>query len=291
MKFLRFSLTRIILGGIILLVSYVLFSEYLRDYLTNGGLQKPWPLLISTAVTLVLLPLLYKWFFGGVEGRRVGEISLQRFFPNMVWGVLLGVVLQSFVIMVIYAMGGYTVVSVNSPSVMLLPLCGALMTGVFEELVFRGVVFRIVEERLGSWVALLLSALIFGLLHAFNDNATLIDGVAVSIEAGLLLAVCYMLTRNLWMPIMFHAAWNFTQGTVYGAAVSGGAAGESLISAQIDGAKWFTGGGFGPEGSVQAVVLCTLATVVMLVVCLRKGRVVKGALWLKKEERHAADAK
>lgn len=290
MKFLRFSLTRIVLGAILILFSYVILSNYLPSLAFQLGLPEQASVCIFSILTVILLPLIYKWFFGWIEKRTVTEVSFDRFGRNLLWGLLLGVVLQSFVIMFIYAMGGYTVTGVNSASVMLMPFLFAMITGVFEEVLFRGVVFRIVEERLGSWIALIISALIFGFLHLANQNSEFTDGLAVAIEAGLLLGACYILTRNLWMPIIFHAAWNFTQGTIYGAAVSGGSDGNSLIMAKIEGAKWFTGGGFGPEGSVQAVVFCSIATVVILILCAKKGLFVKGALWLKKEEGHAQNA-
>ncbi len=99
----------------------------------------------------------------------------------------------------------------------------------------RGVLFRIVEESLGSWIALALSAALFGALHAFNPGATLTSSIAIALEAGVLLAAVFMVTRRLWMVIGLHTAWNFTEGGVFGASVSGGDA-HGMLASQF---PWF----------------------------------------------------
>ncbi len=61
--------------------------------------------------------------------------------------------------------------------------------------------FRVIEQSLGSWVALVLSAFFFGLLHAGNPNATWAAALGLSLQAGVLLAAAYMVSRSLWLPI------------------------------------------------------------------------------------------
>jgi membrane protease YdiL (CAAX protease family) len=148
-----------------------------------------------------------------------------------------------------------------------------LLVGIQEEIALRGVFFRAVEESLGSYISLGLSALLFGILHIVNPNATLASALAISLEAGVLLAAAYMLTRSLWLAIGIHWGWNFIQGPVFGAAVSGGQ-GKSLIKPLITGPAWATGGAFGPEGGLIAVLICTLAGVLLLYLAARRGQVV-----------------
>jgi membrane protease YdiL (CAAX protease family) len=71
-----------------------------------------------------------------------------------------------------------------------------------------------------------LAAAIFGLVHALNPGATVVSTAAIAIEGGLLLAAAYALIRNLWLPIGLHFGWNFTEGGIFGASVSGAAAGK-----------------------------------------------------------------
>jgi hypothetical protein len=143
------------------------------------------------------------------------------------------------------------------------PLLDAVIAAVTEEVLMRGVLFRIVEERLGSWIALVFSAVLFGALHAFNPGATITSSIAIAFEAGVLLAAVFIYTRRLWMVIGLHAAWNFTEGGIFGASVSGTDAHGVLVS-QFHGPDVLTGGAFGPEASIVAVVICFAAGVFFL---------------------------
>ena len=130
-----------------------------------------------------------------------------------------------------------------------------LVVAVGEELLFRGVLFRWIDEKFGFAVALVASSLLFGLVHISNDNATWWSAFAIAIEAGLLLAAAYKWSGTLWLPIGIHWAWNFSQGNIFGFAVSGQQAGASLFLSQTQGSDWITGGAFGPEASVIGVLV------------------------------------
>src|SRR5690606_38179680 len=110
------------------------------------------------------------------------------------------------------------------------PLTMAFTSAIFEEILLRGIIFRILEEKLGSYIALFISALIFGALHLANPNSSITAAVGLAIQAGLLLGAAYIYTRNLWFPIAIHFAWNFTQSAVFGANVSGGSISKTLIT-------------------------------------------------------------
>ena len=97
-----------------------------------------------------------------------------------------------------------------------------------------------------------LAALFFGAAHIFNPGATLWSSAAIAIEAGLLLAMIYHVTRSLWACIGLHAAWNIMQGTLYGIPVSGSKADGWLVSMRT-GPDWLSGGVFGAEASVVAL--------------------------------------
>lgn len=157
----------------------------------------------------------------------------------------------------------------------------ALSSGFFEELLFRGVLFRIVEESLGSWIALAVSSLLFGFVHLLNPAGTVLGAVFISVEAGVLLGAAYMLTRRLWMSMGFHMAWNYTQSGVFSGIVSGGVNDPGLIRATIKGPAMLTGGSFGLEASLIAFVLCTLTGVTLLVMAVRRGDIVP-AFWNRK---------
>ena len=134
----------------------------------------------------------------------------------------------------------------------------------FLSFIIRGIIFRIIEEKLGSYISLLISAIIFGALHLLNPNSTLISGLGVGIEAGLLFGAAYIYTRNLWFPIAIHFAWNFMQSGIFGAITSGNEKTSSLLTTKLTGNSFITGGEFGPEGTIQALIFCVLASIVLL---------------------------
>ena len=150
----------------------------------------------------------------------------------------------------------------------------AILPGFMEELLFRGILFRWLEEFGGSWFALALTAALFGLGHLFNPNATALASFAIALEAGVLLGGAYMLTRNLWMAIGLHAAWNFTQGWIFDVPVSGTDQ-HGMVEAQLSGPELLSGGAFGLEASLIAMVLATAAGVMLVVLAVRRGELVR----------------
>lgn len=209
-----------------------------------------------------------------VERRPVAELAPRRLGPEGAVGILAGLLLFSAVVAMLALFGSYRVAGTNPDANWLAALLMVgLGAGIGEEIIFRGVLFRIVEEGLGTWWALAISALFFGAIHAGNPGATLWSSAAIAIEAGLLFGLLYHVTRSLPVCMGLHAAWNFAQGTIYGIPVSGTKPDGWLVSAR-SGPDWLSGGAFGAEASVIALALCSLCTVALLVVALRRGSIV-----------------
>jgi hypothetical protein len=131
-----------------------------------------------------------------------------------------------------------------------------VLAGILEEVVFRGFLFRLFSKIVGTWGALFLTASLFGAAHAGNRNATLGSSVAIAIEAGLLLGAAYALTNRLWLPIGLHIGWNFCEGSIFGMAISGNTVEPGMLRGSVAGRALLTGGAFGPESSLVAVLLC-----------------------------------
>ena len=146
----------------------------------------------------------------------------------------------------------------------------SVFSGVVEELLARGSLFRISEQHVGSLLALVITAGIFGLQHIDNPGATLASTLSVAIGGGLMLSGVYMLTRTLWATIAVHAAWNFGQ-SVLGIPVSGNIQ-TGVVQVRLDGPDWLTGGPFGIEPSVIALLLWTGVFAVVLVLAVRAER-------------------
>ena len=145
----------------------------------------------------------------------------------------------------------------------------------------------------GTTIALVASAALFGLVHAANPGATLFSDIAIALEAGLLLGAAYAFSRNLWLVIGIHAGWNFAEGYVFGASVSGQTPMPSLIRAVLNGSMPLTGGVFGPEASVVSIAVCGIAALIFGIFAARRGAWrptnFRLSLWDELESRHAKD--
>ena len=216
---------------------------------------------IFAATTLGLYALLVRL----LERHWPTDLSLRRLIPHTLLGLLVGGICMVLVVSTIVASGCATVTwrgfseEGQWRAIMLF-----LAVAVGEEIICRGVLFRWIDERWNTGAALLISALFFGLGHLPNDHATWWSSLAISIEAGLLLAAAYKWSGTLWVPIGIHWAWNYVQGNVFGLAVSGTHAGTTMLMTTVNGPDIITGGAFGPEASIISVFICTLYTIVLL---------------------------
>jgi membrane protease YdiL (CAAX protease family) len=213
----------------------------------------------------------YRFLVRTLEQRPATELALSGALRELSVGLLVGCALFGATIGVIAALGGYSVAGVESPAVLVPPLATAATAGFTEELLARGIVFRILDEWLGKWVALIASSALFGFVHIWNPHATVWGAIAIALEAGTMLGAAYLLTRRLWLAIGIHAAWNYTQGAVFGVAVSGGES-TGLLRGVMRGPTWLSGGDFGAEASAIAVVVCGGCAAVLLARTLRVRR-------------------
>jgi membrane protease YdiL (CAAX protease family) len=209
-----------------------------------------------------------------LEQRAVSELALPGIGRELGIGLLIGAGLYTTCELILMALGIYRVNGLNPLSYMFPAIAMALSSSVFEELLFRGVLFRSVETWFGSWAALVVSSLVFGLTHLMNPQGTIEGALFIAVEAGILLAAAFMLTRRLWLSIGFHMAWNYTQSAIFSGIVSGNDAQQGLVRSTMKGPDWLTGGSFGVESSVLALFVCTTTGIVMLVMAVKRGKIV-----------------
>ncbi len=209
-----------------------------------------------------------------VERRRPAELAWRKVVPHGALGFFGGALLISAVVGVMWLFGSYQVTGFNDdPPWVRQLLIGGLGAAVAEEIITRGVLFRVGEEGLGTWGALLLSAAVFGGGHLFNQGATVWSAAAIAVEAGLLLGMLFHVTRSLPLCMGLHMGWNFTQGAVWGIPVSGVNESGWLVSVR-PGPDWLSGGVFGAEASAVAVVLCVAVTIFLVTLALRRRTIV-----------------
>ncbi len=271
-RVLQSPLTRLILLGGVLFFMMAVNGGFMQRF--HGQPSVAIAITIAMAAAAVAIYAGYARF---IERRPVSELSLQGLGREWGTGALIGAGLYTACVLILIGLGVYRIEGLNPWTFVIPAVAMALSSGMFEELVFRGVLFKSVEDLAGSWVALAVSSLVFGLVHLANPTSTLIGALFISVEAGLLLAAAYMLTRRLWLSIGFHMSWNYTQSAIFSGIVSGGVAEPGLIRSNIKGPTILTGGSFGLESSVIAFALCTATGLVLLVLAVRGGKIMPSA--------------
>ncbi|CAM5279156.1 CAAX amino protease [Streptomyces pilosus] len=234
----------------------------------------PWLQLVLGLLVSVLAVLVYGWVVSKTEHRPVTEVARKGAGAAIGRGMLIGVAMFGAVITNIYVNAHYEINGLGSVSGAVGLVGFMAAASVTEELIFRGILFRIIEERTGTWIALTLTGVLFGLSHLLNPNADLWGALAIAIEAGGMLAAAYAATRTLWVPIGLHFGWNFAAAGIFSTEVSGNNTPQGLLDTMTSGPAWITGGDFGPEGSVYAVLFGVLVTIGFMWLAHKRGNLV-----------------
>ncbi|MBT9446750.1 MAG: CPBP family intramembrane metalloprotease [Hyphomonadaceae bacterium] len=213
-----------------------------------------------------------------VERRKIPELGLGRLLPDIFIGLAIGGLLIVTIIGLMRGAGWVTIVATPVTQIAE-SLKQSVQSGVIEEVLMRIIIFRLLWRAAGVFPSLILTALLFGGLHLSNPDATVFSALCLlageGIGAGL-----YLLTGRVWMSIGMHAGWNFAQGWLFGSAVSGldVFAGGPLHTRPVDGvATTLSGGGFGPESSLAALIVSLLASLIFLSIAWKKGRFITPA--------------
>jgi hypothetical protein len=203
-----------------------------------------------------------------LDRRRLADYGLRvdrAWLRDLGFGLALGVALMAGVFALELAAGWARVTGTFVARGPFLPalLSAAVLfacVGLYEELLVRGYLLTNLAEALSSLgdrvavaAATVLSAAVFGVAHAGNPNATAVSTLAITL-AGVVLALGYVLTDELAVPVGLHVTWNFAQGTLFGFPVSGQSVAASVVAVEVRGPTALTGGAFGPEAGLVGVL-------------------------------------
>jgi membrane protease YdiL (CAAX protease family) len=231
---------------------------------------------LLAAVTASVALILFYWLAIRLgERRRVPELALRRAPSELVAGLAIGAALMAAIVGALWAFG-WAIVEPRAVDRIALALRDSIRSGVLEELVLRLAIFRLLWRAFGIWPALVGAAVVFGALHLGNPDSSLFAAGCLIAGEGIGIGL-YLITGRIWASIGMHAGWNFAQGWLFGAAVSGTTdiAGGPLALRPAPGIpEALSGGGFGPEASVAALVVSLAASAVLLVRAWRQGRFV-----------------
>ncbi len=228
-----------------------------------GSMISFWTML--TGATFITIYLFWIKIDKG-SWKEIGLID-SKSIPNFLYGTGLGIGMVTFGYLFMMILGFATFewgqFALGSFTAWLLFF---LVQPFFEELLFRGYVLRLIERYFSTWTAIILSSILFGLIHAPNENFSYLGLISIALS-GLLMGWLFVRTGTLWAPTGLHFSWNFFQGVIFGYPTSGINTYEVLAN-QYTGPQWLSGGDFGFEGSIFAVLLLTA----VFIWELRKGR-------------------
>jgi membrane protease YdiL (CAAX protease family) len=141
----------------------------------------------------------------------------------------------------------------SPPLLLALLLLGFLLQGGLEEWVVRGYIYRALKDRWRPWTAALASSLLFASLHAGNPAVSAVALLNI-VLAGMILAALVERSGSLWSASLAHGFWNFSVACLLSLPVSGVRL-FHLLDVTMTGEERWTGGAFGPEGSLMLTLL------------------------------------
>ena len=268
-RILRFPVTRIILALVFFMVPFLLIQAGATHLFEEKLFSR-----LGQLFGACMGCLSYAFYVIKIEKRAVSELAFTGALREYSAGFVLGGFMVCTSVAGIAALGGLrTLVVAPSVGIIFLPLLMHATVGLIEEMMLRGIFFRVVQEFLGSWLALLASGLLFGAMHLINDNISVLAIANIAV-AGVFFASAFLLTGRLWLCAALHAGWNFFQDGIFSLAVSGHEVKVGLLVTELSGP---TAGAFGIEGSAVDLVLVALASGVMGLLAWRRGRIVQPA--------------
>lgn len=241
------------------------------------------PLVALTAI--IALIVLQKTVLRRLGERKHDDLPLAAAPGQLAAGLVGAGALFSLIVGIAAVLGAYVIDGWGGLTSWVFILFWAGFNAAFvEELIFRGIMFRWLEEFGGSWAALVVTSALFGLVHLGNENATWFSSLTIALVAGPLLGGAYMLTRSLWLAMGLHFGWNVTQGLVWDVPVSGMDV-DGLVDARLVGDPLLSGGAFGLEASAITLAVAGCASVWLMWRAVKAGEVM--APWWVRRRRTA----
>ena len=224
-----------------------------------------WPNLVAA----LACAMGYRVYARRVEGREVTELSGSGALAEWTRGAGLGVLLGLLTLAPLWGLGVYRIEGWGNAFPLIKQMPEMVLVSVFEELLTRGVIFRIAEQAWGSRRALAISTVFFVAAHLPGEISLM--GVLVTAAASLAFTAAYQLSQRRWLPMGMHFAWNYLFSAVFSVPVSGHEA-KGWLQGSMSGPAWLSGGVYGVEASAAALLVWAVASALLLHRAHSRGR-------------------
>jgi membrane protease YdiL (CAAX protease family) len=261
------ALLKLVVAGACLVGAVAAYRFAVHPLLESAlSLGKDASAIVRRIDIFAIVVLSYWGFVHFYERRPASELA-----PRWKWTPLAGAagaISIGVTILALFATGHYRVVSAPGFGAAGEVLVVLWIAAVLEEVAFRGILFRLLEEPLGTRAAVVVSAVVFGVVHMSNTGAGWVTLVVV-VLAGLMWAGVFVLSRNIWVTAAHHFCWNATIFMI-GVPLSGetDVRAKAPLQTVYQGSALWTGGAFGPEDSLINIA-------VMIAICFALWRLTR----------------
>jgi len=209
-----------------------------------------------TEASMMLAAILPAFLMAQIEGRPFGDFGLpaRAAFRGNFWvGAAWGIASLTILMLALRAAGAFRfgALDLHGARILKFALYYAaffLLTGFFEEFLWRGYSQWVLSKGMHFWPAAALLSGSFGAIHGYNPGEASIGLVAV-VAIGFFFCLTLRRTGNLWWAVGFHMSWDWAESFLYSVPDSGTMAPGHLLTSSLHGPAWLTGGSVGPEGS------------------------------------------
>jgi uncharacterized protein len=276
-RVLYFPITKIIIGIVVCFSLFVLIQNFVLkpffySIIQDKSIADPIIIFIST----ILLLVSYYYLFRLYDKREITELSLKHLPKEMFGGFIFGFLTISLSIFILYLLGYYRVISISTTHYSARLFTVLLFAGIVEDLFHRGLILRVMENWLGTNIAIVIAMLV-ELQHISNTNTKLFDLILYLIW-GFTMAMMFIYTKRIWLPYFFHIGWNFSQ-PFYGSTLTGSNDFGTIIQSKFTGPELLTGGAFGIENSVFTTSFLLIIGIVLYYLAKKEGKIVKSKVF------------
>ncbi|OJW71579.1 CPBP family intramembrane glutamic endopeptidase [Spirosoma sp. 48-14] len=276
-KFLHFPITKIIVGiavpfSLFVVIQNFVLKPFFYSIISEKSIADPIIIFISS----ILLLVSYYYLFRLYDKRKITELSLNYLPKEMFGGFIFGFSTISLSIFILYLLGHYQAFSITTTHYSARMFTVLLFAAIVEDLFHRGLILRVLENWLGTNIAIVIAMLV-ELQHVSNPVSSLLS-LPLYLIWGFTMAIMFIYTKRIWLPYFFHIGWNFSQ-PFYGSNLTGANDFGSIIQSKFTGPELLTGGAFGIEGSIFTPTFLLLIGIILYYRVKREGKIVKSKLF------------
>jgi len=243
-------------------------SNNISSYINNiTGLNSNFAMFLDLVqcISMIFFVVLFWKAYDRKPIRELGLINIKKGYRDLLKGLVFGAISMIIVFIILVTSKNITLenslLSPNFNSSLLTGLILFIFVGINEEMFARGYCMTVLKQTGNKWVVVIVSSIIFSLMHSLNPSMSFLSYLNLFLFA-LLAAYMFIKSNNLWLSIGYHITWNYFEGNIFGFQVSGLGT-SSLYTLSAPANNIITGGSFGPEGGL-VVTFITLVGIIYM---------------------------